>query len=114
MNKAAEILKMLPKNEATKGSKKIDAMLTWASSPEVEAAGAEDKANEILTGMLHMYDISDLSGDDALEIFDIAKKNSGAEIYMDGDIIWMAKDVSAAAAAMQKVAQQFKLDIPRF
>lgn len=99
-----------------KGSKKLSAIFDWVGtlSDKGDNNDIEDKANEVLTGMLYMYDISDLSTDDVLEIFELAKKNAGSEMYIDGEMVWVAKDIQAVASAMQGVAKQYKLDIPRF
>lgn len=100
-----------------KGSKKLSAIFDWVStlSDKGDNNDIEDKANEVLTGMLYMYDSSGgMSADDMLEIFELAKKNAGSEMYIDGEMVWVAKDIQAVASAMQKVAMQYKLDIPRF
>ncbi len=112
MNKAAEILKMLPRNEATKGSKKIEKMFDWANSPEVEAADATDDAMSTVTDMA-MFEIGHVTVDDLFEAFELGKKPQ-AEIYSDGDSVWICDDTQAMASKLQAIARKYKLKTPVF
>ena len=110
--KAQEIINMItPKAEATKGSKKIDNMLTWINSQE---DAFQDKATEIFSSNTYMYDDSDISLSDAAEIADIVKKNSNAEYFIDGDIMWLSPDTQALASKLQTLARGWGLQVPRF
>lgn len=111
---AKDLLKFIGKssqNEDQKGSTKIDNMLGWSN--DLEDPKLADKAQELVSSLLHLYDISNLDSGELMEIWKLAKKPQ-SEIYIDGEMIWVADDTQAVAAKLQDFARKNKLEIPKF